>query len=167
MYKCALTDFCRQSIAARRTAQAKGPSRLIEQASAAKIHAKMESAKRRHTILADMQFLSLSEYIYLRNIFQEEILNTCKEIIAEMKIRMKKRKQTENGRKITRQHTARRLIKNGALAEQYFNGKGMNPQEFERLLRAIVRRLNGPSTASAPNSQHALLRRKDFELRES
>lgn len=45
----------------------------------------------------------------------------------------KKRKQREN---------TRRLIQNGTLAEKYFSCENMQPEQFEKVLQAVIKKLH-------------------------
>lgn len=56
--------------------------------------------------------------------------------IAEMKVREQTLVQRDKERQ--RKERTRRLIQNGALAEKYLNCEGMEPLEFEEMLRKLV-----------------------------
>ena len=56
---------------------------------------------------------------------------------------MKAKQQTIISRDKERQRKerTRRLIQNGALAEKYLHCEGMEPQEFEKILKGIIQKI--------------------------
>jgi hypothetical protein len=54
-------------------------------------------------------------------------------------------------KKRQRKERTRRLIQNGALAEKYLQCEGMNPVEFEKVLRGIAEEIKGKNIAVQNN----------------
>jgi len=66
---------------------------------------------------------------------EQQRLQRTREKIAEMKAREQAILTRDKDRQ--RKDRTRRLIQNGALAEKYLNCNGMEPGEFEKVLKKI------------------------------
>ena len=66
---------------------------------------------------------------------EEKKLQKIRESITHLKHQEQAILAREKNRQ--QKQKARRLIKNGALAEKYLNCEGMNPTDFEKLLKQL------------------------------
>ena len=69
---------------------------------------------------------------------EEKRLKTIRDKMAQMKAR--EQAIIANDKKRQRKERTRRLIQLGALVEKYLDCPGIEPQEFEKVLKELVKR---------------------------
>jgi len=74
--------------------------------------------------------------VHAKNEREEKQLQRCREVIAQMQAREKTILAKDKAQQ--RKARTRRLIQNGALAEQYLNCQDIEPEDFKRLLQLMT-----------------------------